>query len=79
MFNYIKNIYNYLFWRNTEKSEKTDNLDIKSNYETQNEFVDRRLNEWKVKMFSENTFLTYIPEKRILLEKLRLQQEYNFN
>ena len=75
MFNYIKDIYNYLF---EKKIEKIDDLESKLNYETENEFVERRLNEWKIKMFSENTFLTYIPEKRILLEKIKLQQEYNF-
>ena len=75
MFNYIKDIYNYLF---EKKIEKIDDLESKLNYETENEFVERRLNEWKVKMFSENTYLTYIPEKRILLEKIKLQQEYNF-
>ena len=75
MFNYIKNIYNYLLRKKTDEIySETD-----SNYETENDFVERRLNEWKLKMYSENTFLTYIPEKRILLEKLKLQQEYNFN
>ena len=70
MFNYIK--YFFLFIYNMVIT--SNNTYIK---EIESEYITRELNNWKVKMFSENSYLTYIPEKRILLERKRLQKEYN--
>lgn len=70
MFNYIKNIYNNLYNRLLVHERS-----IKS--ETETEYVERKLNIWKVKMYSENIYLAYIPEKRILAEINRLKKEYN--
>lgn len=72
MFNYIKYLYCYLY-------NILFGLNPKEPIETESEYVERELNDWKLKMYSNNSYLIYIPEKRILLEKQRLQKEYNKN
>ncbi len=82
MFNYIKQfflfIYNYIIIHitsiknNTETDTETETkTDIKT--ETETEYIERELNTWKVKMYSENSYLIYIPEKRVLLERNRIK------
>ena len=80
MFNYIKNIYNNLYNILLGQALSNDiNTKSDTKSETESEYIERRLNNWKVKMFSENVYLTCIPEKRILAERKRLQKEYNAN
>ena len=81
MFNYIKYIYFYLYNMLFGLSSATDkklkvNKEIDSKMETETEYIERNLTNWKVKMYSDNSYLTYIPDKRILLETSRLRKEY---
>lgn len=44
--------------------------------ETESEYVYRKLNRWKVDMFSKNSYLAYIPDKRIYNKELEFKKEY---
>ena len=44
--------------------------------ETESEYVKRKLNIWKVDMFSKNSYLAYIPDKRIYNKELEFKKEY---
>jgi hypothetical protein len=77
MFNIIYNLFyrliNYLYsfvYGKTETKKKTKKI------ETESEYVYRKLNSWKVDMFSKNSFLAYIPDKRIHNKELEFKKEY---
>ena len=75
MFNIIHNLFfrliTYLY--SFVYSKKETVCDKK---ETESEYVYRKLNEWKVDMFSKNSYLAYIPDKRICKKELELKKEY---
>jgi hypothetical protein len=66
-FRLITYLYNFVYPPTKIKKEKE---------ETQSEYVTRRLNRWKVDMFSKNSYLAYIPDKRIYNKELQFKKEY---
>lgn len=44
--------------------------------ETEYDYVARQLNAWKVDLFSENSYLTYIPHKQIYNKQVQLKKKY---
>jgi hypothetical protein len=78
MFNTIYNLFyrliTYLYSFVYGKTEtKKKEIEIK---ETESEYVYRKLNIWKVDMFSKNSYLAYIPDKRIHNKELEFKKEY---
>jgi hypothetical protein len=75
MFNIIYKLFyrliNYLYSFVYGKTETPCNKK-----ETESEYVYRKLNSWKVDMFSKNSFLAYIPDKRICNKELEFKKEY---
>lgn len=75
MFDIIHNLFlrliNYLYGF---VYGKTENSCYKK--ETESEYVYRKLNRWKVDMFSNNSYLAYIPDKRIYNKELEFKKEY---
>lgn len=58
----FKNIYNYFFKKNVILNEE--------------EWINQKLNEWKVQIFTENKYLQYIPNERILEKRRILKKQY---
>ena len=57
----FKNLYDYFFKKIIPSEE---------------EWVDKKLNEWKVNILSENKYLHYIPNERVLEKRRSLKKEY---
>ena len=57
----FKNLYDYFFKKIVPNEE---------------EWVDKKLNEWKVNILSENKYLHYIPNERVLEKRRSLKKEY---
>lgn len=57
----FKNLYDYFFKKIIPNEE---------------EWVDKKLNEWKVNILSENKYLHYIPNERVLEKRRYLKKEY---
>jgi hypothetical protein len=74
MFNTIHNLFlrliTYLYSFVYQSKKKTKKI------ETESEYVYRKLNIWKVDMFSKNSYLAYIPDKRICNKELEFKKEY---
>ena len=72
MYNLFYRLITYLYSFVYDKTE-TKKKEIK---ETESEYVKRKLNIWKVDMFSKNSYLAYIPDKRISNKEMEFKKEY---
>jgi hypothetical protein len=73
----------YSFFGNIFKSQEQiweENRKIKDDEQIKKDkWINEKLIEWKLDMYSNNTYLQFIPANRILEKKKELEKEYQLN
>ena len=49
---------------------------IKDKKDDENEWIENKIQEWKLSLYTDNAFLTKIPMSRIIEKKQELKKEY---